>query len=43
MLAAYGVDFLAPLNPNKPDEDQARISPLKSLMSMSVLLYEMLM
>src|SRR3989344_2472114 len=43
ILAAYGVDFLAPLNPIKPDEDQARMSPLRSLISISVLLYEMLM
>src|SRR3989344_7127010 len=43
MLAAYGVDFLAPLKPSKPDVDQAIISPLRSLMSIIVLLYEMLM
>ena len=41
-FAAYGVDFLDPLNPNKPDEDQAIMSPLRSPISMIVLLYETL-
>src|SRR3989344_2616316 len=43
MLAAYGVDFLAPLNPSKPEVDQAIISPLRSLISIIVLLYEIFM
>src|SRR5512135_1503357 len=39
-LAAYGVDFLEPLNPSKPALENAMTLPARSLMAMSVLLYE---
>lgn len=36
--AAYGVDFLAPLNPRAPDELQEIVSPLSLVMVTKVLL-----
>ena len=38
ICAAYGVDFRDPLNPLWPDEDQANVFPLSSVIVIIVLL-----
>ena len=39
IVAAYGVAFLAPLNPNDPAELHARVFPERSASDTNVLLY----